>query len=58
MANRNLHKARSAKNDEFYTRLEDIENEVYHYWRHLKNKTVYLNCDDPLESKFWDYFAK
>lgn len=58
MANRNLNKARNAKNDEFYTLLEDIEAEVYHYWRHFKNKVVYLNCDDPLESKFWDYFAK
>ncbi len=58
MANRNLHKAKTTKNDEFYTRLEDIEAEAYHYWRHFKNKVVYLNCDDPLESKFWDYFAK
>ena len=29
--NSNLHKARKEKNDEFYTRYEDIENEVKHY---------------------------
>ena len=28
--NSNLHKARKAKNDEFYTRYEDIEKEMEH----------------------------
>ena len=29
--NSNLHRARMKKNDEFYTRQEDIEKEVLHY---------------------------
>lgn len=30
-ANANLHNAKRAKNDEFYTRYEDIEAEVMEY---------------------------
>lgn len=45
--NSNLHKAKKAKNDEFYTQLSDIENELRHYRDHFKGKVVYCNCDDP-----------
>ena len=45
--NSNLHKARKAKNDEFYTQLSDIENELRHYRDHFRGKVVYCNCDDP-----------
>ena len=55
-ANSNLHKAKSVKNDEFYTRLEDIENELKHYRGHFKDKVVYCNCDDPMVSNFFKYF--
>jgi len=55
--NTNLHKAKKEKNDEFYTQLSDIENEVKYYKEHFKGKTVFLNCDDPEESMFWNYFA-
>ena len=55
--NNNLHSARKAKNDEFYTQLTDIEKEVYYYWEHFKGKTVLCNCDDPLISNFFRYFA-
>lgn len=54
--NANLHKAKDAKNDEFYTQLIDIEKEVIHYTDHFKNKVVYCNCDDPTWSAFWEYF--
>lgn len=57
-SNSNLHKARNAKKDEFYTRLEDIEHELKHYRGHFKDKTVFLNCDDPEESNFWFYFSR
>ena len=57
-SNSNLHKARTAKKDEFYTRLEDIENELKHYRGHFKDKTVFLNCDDPEYSNFWFYFSR
>lgn len=56
MGNKNLIKAAINKRDEFYTRLEDIENEVKHYTKHFEGKTVYLNCDDPRESNFFKYF--
>ena len=55
--NRNLHKANKAKNDEFYTQLSDIENELRHYTEHFKGKTVLCNCDDPRVSNFFRYFA-
>lgn len=37
-ANSNLHKAKNAKKDEFYTQLLDIENELKHYHHHFKTK--------------------
>src|SRR5579863_1825469 len=52
-----LQKARSEKNDEFYTRLPDIERELKHYKRHFKNKVVLCNCDDPRVSNFFVYFS-
>ena len=54
--NKNLHKAKNAKNDEFYTQLTDIEKELMHYKEHFKDKIVYCNCDDPEWSNFWKYF--
>lgn len=57
MANANLRKASKTKNDEFYTQLKDIENELRHYKDQLKNKVIFCNCDDPFESNFFKYFA-
>ena len=56
--NENLHKAKTAKNDEFYTQLSDIEKEMVHYRQHFNGKTVYCNCDDARESNFFKYFSK
>ena len=55
--NKNLHQAKNAKKDEFYTQLSDIENELKHYKAHFKNKVVYCNCDDPRMSNFFHYFS-
>lgn len=55
--NENLHKAKEKKNDEFYTQLADIENELRHYKQHFRGKVVFCNCDDPYESNFFKYFA-
>ena len=55
--NENLNKAKAAKNDEFYTRLEDIEKELGHYTEHFKGKVVYCNCDDANRSNFFKYFS-
>lgn len=54
--NENLHKAKKAKNDEFYTRMEDIEKELAYYQDFFKDKVVYCNCDHPIESNFPRYF--
>lgn len=53
----NMGKAKSAKKDEFYTQLTDIEKELRHYRKHFQGKTVLCNCDDPFESNFFKYFA-
>ncbi len=57
MAITNLHKSRKDKFVEFYTRLEDIENELCHYTEYFEGKTILCNCDDPYESNFFYYFA-
>ena len=54
-ANANLNKAKKAKNDEFYTRYEDIEVEVMEYKEQFQDKIVYLPCDS-LKSEFWSFF--
>lgn len=55
--NKSLHKASKAKNDEFYTQLGDIANELKHYRDQLRDKVIFCNCDDPFESNFFKYFA-
>lgn len=54
--NDNLHKAKDAKNDEFYTRIEDVAEELRHYKKHFAGKVVFCSCDDPTWSAFWRYF--
>src|SRR3989338_3521232 len=56
-SNKDIRKANSAKKDEFYTQLVDIENEMKYYKKQLRGKVVYWNCDDPYESNFFKYFA-
>jgi len=62
MANENLHGAKKAKNDEFYTQFHDIEKEMNAYLEYdpdvFKGKTVLLPCDDPEWSNFTKYFAQ
>lgn len=54
--NKHFHIAKATKNDEFYTKLEDIENELVHYTNFFMDKAVYCNCDSPKYSNFWKYF--
>lgn len=54
--NTNLHTAKNEKNDEFYTRYEDIEKEVMNYREQFEGKIVLCNCDDPTWSNFWKFF--
>lgn len=55
--NGNLTAAKRNKNDEFYTRLCDIEREMVHYKPYFNGKVVYCNCDNPKESNFFRYFV-
>lgn len=55
--NRTLKSARDAKQDEFYTQLADVENEIRHYRNQFNGKSVFCNCDDPYESSFFRFFA-
>lgn len=59
--NQGLAAAKSAKQDEFYTQYVDIQKEVEAYLEFdsdtFRGKVVYCNCDDPLESNFFKYFA-
>ena len=55
--NTNLHNAKKAKNDEFYTQLSDIEKEMAYYKDFFKGKIVYCNCDDARESNFFKFFS-
>jgi len=46
-----LQKAQKIKNDEFYTRYEDVEKELDMYPKSVwKNKVVFCNCDDAVNS--------
>lgn len=60
--NANLHNAKKAKNDEFYTQYVDIEKEMNAYLEYnpdvFKDKTILLPCDDPEWSNFTKYFAQ
>lgn len=55
--NGNLHQAKKAKNDEFWTQMEDIKKEMTYYKDFFKGKVVYCNCDDPHQSNFFKFFV-
>ena len=44
--NSNLHAAKTAKNDEFYTQLNDVEKEMKYYKDFFRGKKVLCNCND------------
>jgi len=47
-----MQKAQKVKNDEFYTRYEDIEKELSMYDKSIwKDKCVFCNCDDAVNEK-------
>lgn len=56
--NTSLNNAAKAKKDEFYTRKEEIEDQLAHYADFFEGKRVYCNCDDPEESEFWQFFKR
>ena len=62
MANKNLGKAKTEKNDEFYTQYADIQQEMNAYIEYnpdvFRDKTILLPCDDPEWSNFTKFFAQ
>lgn len=50
--NKTLKAARKRKDDEWYTRVPDVELELQHY--DLRGKTIYMPCDADT-SAFWVY---
>ena len=55
--NSNLHSAKNAKNDEFYTQYSDIEKEISQYdVSNFKGQVIYCPCDDYRCSNFVKYF--
>ena len=48
--------AKVAKNDEFYTLLTDISDELKYYRESFEGKVVLCNCDDSEKSEFVRYF--
>ena len=54
--NQNLTAAKVRKNDEFYTRYEDIEKELENYKEFFRDKTVYCPCDNFNDEKMNNFF--
>lgn len=57
-SNKDLNRLKANPDDEFYTRLSDINAEMKHYKHHFKDQVVFCNCDDPRVSNFFHYFAE
>lgn len=53
---RKMRTAAVSKNDEFYTCLDTIKQELQYYTLFFANKVVYCNCDNPSQSAFWEFF--
>lgn len=57
MRQKTLKKARKNKNDEFYTRYEDVKTELDNYKDKFKDKVILCNCNDK-GSAFERYFTE
>lgn len=58
--NYRLHRAMVDDDDEFYTRISDIERELKHYNGCFRDKVVYCPCDTAsgeARSQFFNYFS-
>lgn len=54
--NKNLHNAKTKKDDEFYTFQRDIQRELINHKKEFEGKIVYMPCDNPKFSAFWKFF--
>ena len=57
MLGEKLRKARAVKNNEFFTRIDDVREMVVRYAPHLIGKSIYCNADDHRYSNFYKYFV-
>ena len=48
--------SKSNSDDEYYTLLKDIDEELSHYKSFFVGKTIYCNCDNPVKSNFVQWF--
>lgn len=53
--NKHLRNAQIKKDDEYYTKYEDIDKELSYYKEKFKNKIIYCNCDTE-KSNFYKFF--
>ncbi|EIN15190.1 N6-adenine DNA methyltransferase [Mycoplasmopsis agalactiae 14628] len=51
-----LNRAKKQANDEYYTGYDFVDKEISRFKKHLENKIIYLNCDDPTISNFYKFF--
>ena len=56
--NANFTAAKHMKNDEFYTLLSDVTQELQHYEKQLHGKVILCNCNDDEASAFWLYLSE
>lgn len=54
--NNTLHTARAGKMNDFYTRLDTIENEMYNYKDQFEGKVICLPCDESEHTNFFKHF--
>lgn len=57
MSNSILQRQKDEKNDEYYTRYEDVGAEVLLYRSSFAGRIVYCPCDDPNWSAFYKFFT-
>lgn len=57
MAQKGRHKKGQPVDDEYYTLYEDIEKELVYFKEELRDKNIYLMCDDPRHSNFYKYLT-
>ena len=53
-----FNKGKLTRDDEYYTRYDDIQNELNNYVKEFENQIILCNCDDPYESNFFKFFIK
>lgn len=58
MAHESLPAAKRRKDDEYYTLLSDVDEELSHHASQLAGRSVYLPCDDPDKSQIWAWLEE